>query len=115
MRNGNPVALMSPARLFYKRLRQPATSVAIRSTPANDLYLVLAGIDDNSGLATFQVFLTPLVFWLWAGGFIMAFGTVIVMWPNVRERAAMAAALRASTAVEPAVSLASGGAADGGQ
>ena len=86
---------MTPAKLFFKRQQQPATSVAIRSTPVRDLYLVLAGIDDQSGLATFQVFLTPLVFWLWAGGLMMAFGTVIVMWPNVRERAAIAAAVRA--------------------
>ena len=28
-------------------------------------------------MATFQVFLTPLVFWLWAGGLVMVFGTVI--------------------------------------
>jgi cytochrome c-type biogenesis protein CcmF len=107
LRNGSPVALMRPGKLFYKRQRQPATSVAIRSTPANDLYLVLAGIDDHSGLATFQVFLTPLVFWLWAGGFIMAFGTVIVMWPNVRERAAMAAALRIVSAANDPVAQAS--------
>jgi len=104
LRNGRPVARMTPAKLFYKRPQQPATSVAIRSTAASDLYVVLAGIDDNSGLVTFQVFLTPLVFWLWAGGFIMAFGTAIAMWPNVRERAAIVAAVRASGA-EPALSL----------
>jgi len=94
MRKGRPVALLQPAKLFYKRPQQPATSVAIRSTPASDLYVVLAGIDDSSGLATFQVFLTPLVFWLWAGVIIMAVGTVVVMWPNVRERAAIAATIR---------------------
>ena len=55
--------------------------------------MVLAGIDDKSGMATFQVFLTPLVFWLWAGGLVMVLGTVIAMWPNVRERAAIAEAL----------------------
>ncbi len=54
---------------------------------------MLAGIDDSGTRATFQVFLTPLVFWLWAGGLMMVFGVVIVMWPNVRERAAIAAAL----------------------
>jgi len=43
--------------------------------------------------------LTPLVFWLWAGGLLMVLGTVIVMWPNVRERAAIATVLsRSSTA-----------------
>jgi cytochrome c-type biogenesis protein CcmF len=90
---GREIATMEPARLFYKRPQQPATRVAIRSTPLADLYVVLAGVDDQSGLATFEVFLTPLVFWLWAGGLMMAIGTVVVMWPNVRERAAMAAAL----------------------
>jgi cytochrome c-type biogenesis protein CcmF len=99
-RNGKPIAMMEPSKLFYKRLQQPATAVAIRSTPAADLYVVLAGLDDKSGLATFQVFLTPLVFWLWAGGVIMALGTVIVMWPNVRERAVIAAAVRAPTSME---------------
>jgi hypothetical protein len=41
-----------------------------------------------------------LVFWLWAGGVIMALGTVVAMWPNVRERAAIAAVLRAPIAGE---------------
>jgi cytochrome c-type biogenesis protein CcmF len=102
MREGKAVALMEPAKLFYKRPQQPATNVAIRSTPASDLYLVLAGIDDNTGSVTFQAFLTPLVFWLWAGGLIMALGTVIVMWPNVRERAAITSALRAPSGVQSA-------------
>jgi cytochrome c-type biogenesis protein CcmF len=107
--NGKPIAMMEPAKLFYKRLQQPATAVAIRSTPAADLYVVLAGIDDQSGLATFQVFLTPLVFWLWAGGLIMALGTVIVMWPNVRERAVIAAAVRAPAPFEDDVQAVPGG------
>jgi cytochrome c-type biogenesis protein CcmF len=92
-RNGKPVASMYPAKLFYKKPQQPATQVAIRSTPVYDLYIVLAGIEDQSGMVTFQVFLTPLVFWLWAGGLVMVLGTVIAMWPNVRERAAIAEAL----------------------
>jgi cytochrome c-type biogenesis protein CcmF len=109
LRNGGPVAVMRPGKLFYKRPQQPATSVAIRSTPVSDLYLVLASIDDNSGLVTFQVFLTPLVFWLWAGGFIMAFGTLIVMWPNVRERAAIAAAVRVPVSIRPEPTAVPGG------
>ena len=94
MRDGHEVAEMAPAKLFYKRQQQPATRVAIRSTPLSDLYVVLAGLDDNGTQATFEVFLTPLVFWLWAGGLLMVIGTVVVMWPNVRERAAIAATLR---------------------
>jgi cytochrome c-type biogenesis protein CcmF len=99
-RAGKAIAVMAPAKLFYKRPQQPATEVAIRSTPASDLYVVLAGIDDTTGMATFQVFLTPLVFWLWAGGFIMALGTAVTMWPNVRERAAITAAVRAPAGLD---------------
>jgi cytochrome c-type biogenesis protein CcmF len=96
-RDGREITVMTPAKLFYIRPQQPATLVAIRSTPVSDLYVVLAGIDDSGKTATLEVFLTPLVFWLWAGGLLMAFGTVIVMWPNVRERAAIATALSRSS------------------
>jgi cytochrome c-type biogenesis protein CcmF len=91
--DGREITVMEPSKLFYKRPQQPATKVAIRSTPFADLYVVLAGIDDVGESATFEVFLTPLVFWLWAGGLLMVLGTVIVMWPNVRERAAIAVVL----------------------
>ncbi len=94
--DGREITVMEPAKLFFKRPQQPATKVAIRSTPIADLYVVLAGIDATGTTATFEVFLTPLVFWLWAGGLLMVLGTVIVMWPNVRERAAIAAALSAT-------------------
>src|SRR5258707_14285429 len=69
--DGREITTMAPAKLFFKRPQQPATKVAIRSTPMRDLYVVLAGIDDSGQTATSDVFLTPLVFWLWAGDTIM--------------------------------------------
>jgi cytochrome c-type biogenesis protein CcmF len=108
--DGREITVMSPAKLFFKRPQQPATKVAIRSTPFSDLYVVLAGIDDSGQTATFEVFLTPLVFWLWAGGLMMVLGTVVVMWPNVRERAAIATALsRQSTDARELADAAPGG------
>jgi cytochrome c-type biogenesis protein CcmF len=107
-RNGSVITEMEPAKLFYKREQQPATKVAIHSTPFADLYIVLAGLDQN-GQATFEVFLTPLVFWLWAGGLLMAIGTVVVMWPNVRERAAIAVAVKRAAPVSIAGDPAPGG------
>ena len=98
--DGREITVMSPAKLFFIQAQQPATEVAIRSTPLSDLYVVLAGIDDSGQTATFEVFLTPVVFWLWAGGLLIALGTVIVMWPNVRERAAIATALSRSSTAE---------------
>jgi len=98
-RDGRQIATLAPARLFYKAAQQPATEVAIRSTPSSDLYVVLAGVDNLTGLVTFQVFLTPLVFWIWAGGVVMALGTVMAMWPNVREREAIATALSGAESI----------------
>ncbi|HUY18291.1 MAG TPA: heme lyase CcmF/NrfE family subunit [Candidatus Binataceae bacterium] len=108
-RDGRAVTTLTPAKLFYKAAQQPATDVALRSTPAADLYLVLAGFDQTTATATFQVFLTPLVFWIWLGGFVMAFGTVIAMWPNVRERAAIAATVRGRLADDRFASEPTGG------
>jgi len=108
-RNGREVASLAPAKLFYKKPEQPATQVAIRSTPESDLYVVLAGIDDKSGLVTFDVFLTPMVFWLWAGGITMAIGTAFAMWPNAREREAIAMAARRRTSEVMALPIAPGG------
>jgi len=94
MRKGRMVEVLEPAKLLYKRQQQPATKVAIRSTLSSDLYVVLAGVDDKSGMATFDVFLTPLVSWLWLGGLTMVLGTVVTIWPNAHEREVIAAAAR---------------------
>ena len=59
-------------------------------TLAEDLYLVLGSYDPPSGLVTLQAFVNPLVSWLWIGGFIMAGGTLVTMWPSAAERRAVA-------------------------
>ena len=97
--DGKSLGEIAPARLFYPVSRQPASKVALRSTPVNDLYVVLAAADDQAQTATVEIFLTPLVFWLWAGGLVMALGTVVAVWPDVRERAAIVAMLRSDEAI----------------
>jgi hypothetical protein len=32
-------------------------------------------------MVTFEFLVNPLVVWIWAGGMIMAFGTLVAMWP----------------------------------
>ena len=61
------------ARLTYAGLGgQSLTRVAIRSTPREDLYVVLAGIE--TGQAAFTVFVNPMVTWIWAGALILIAG-----------------------------------------
>jgi cytochrome c-type biogenesis protein CcmF len=52
-----------------------------------DLYVLLAGFEP-SRLATFRVFINPLVAWMWMGGFVMVLGTVIAIWPERRPQKA---------------------------
>jgi cytochrome c-type biogenesis protein CcmF len=35
--------------------------------------------------ATFKVYLNPLVNWLWLGGFVFIFGTLIAAWPDKHD------------------------------
>jgi cytochrome c-type biogenesis protein CcmF len=91
-RGGAVVGWLRPEKRFYKRPGQPTTEVAIRKTLRDDLYVVLGALDPESGLATFQTFLNPLVSWLWIGGIVMVLGTAVVMTPTPAERHARAAA-----------------------
>jgi cytochrome c-type biogenesis protein CcmF len=78
---------LTPDKRFYRNFeRQPSTQVAIRTTPFEDLYVVLAGWEQD-GSASFLVFVNPLVVWLWLGGIVALGGTVVAMWPAPRPRA----------------------------
>ena len=65
--------------------RQPSTSVGIRTTPLDDLYVVLAGWETD-GSASFMVFVNPMVIWIWLGGIVAVAGTLVAMWPQTRPR-----------------------------
>jgi cytochrome c-type biogenesis protein CcmF len=92
-RGGKVITTMFPEKRLYKRQQQPTTEIALRTTLREDLYLVLGSYDDKSGLMTLQVYVNPLVVWLWLGGITMVLGTVIVMMPTAAEQRALAAAL----------------------
>jgi cytochrome c-type biogenesis protein CcmF len=78
-----------PQKDFYKSAsQQPSTDVDILSTLKEDLYLILAGFTDD-GSATFKVLINPLTKWLWIGGIVLGIGTLICMWPDMREKRRM--------------------------
>ncbi len=78
------VGILSPEKSLYRNQDQPTTEVAIRTTLKEDLYVILAGFNKDS--ATFKILVNPLTVWIWIGGGIMIFGTVIVMLPDQRRR-----------------------------
>jgi cytochrome c-type biogenesis protein CcmF len=89
-------ATLEPSRATYAGLGgQALTHVAISTTPVADVYVVLAGTQED-GSAAFHVFVNPLVTWIWAGGAVIILGVVL---GNVGERALDAELARRRVAV----------------
>jgi cytochrome c-type biogenesis protein CcmF len=63
---------------------EPSTEVGILETAKQDTYVVLAGVRDEA--AELRITFNPLVLWVWVGGFLMAVGGIIVMWPQAERR-----------------------------
>src|SRR4051812_28796568 len=80
---GKEIDGLYPAQWRYRRHEQePTTEVAIRRTPAEDLYAVLGGFDLADQSVTLQLVVNPLVNWIWVGFGIMALGTGIALLPE---------------------------------
>ena len=90
--NGQHIDTLYPEKRFYKKQEQPTTEVAIRPTLREDLYIVLGNYDAPTELVTFQVFVNPLLSWIWIGGLVLIVGTCITMAPNPAERQVFALA-----------------------
>ena len=58
--------------------------VAIYSTLKEDLYVVYAGRSPDTQQPVIHAYLNPLVKWIWFGGVIVVFGTLVALLPNRR-------------------------------
>jgi cytochrome c-type biogenesis protein CcmF len=90
-----PLGTMTTEKRMYVTGDQAITEVGIRVAAYEDLYLILAALDDpdaalnNSPDAQgidLQVLVKPLVLWIWLGGLTLAIGSLISLWPSVEQR-----------------------------
>jgi cytochrome c-type biogenesis protein CcmF len=86
---GQEYASVYPQKDFHHKSEQPATEVAIRSLPYEDLYVVLSGWDED-GSASFHVFVNPLVQLIWIGIGVMVLGGIFVIFPDKQPKAIVA-------------------------
>ncbi|MEA2459908.1 MAG: cytochrome c-type biosis protein CcmF [Actinomycetota bacterium] len=80
-RGGSHVTTLHPERNFHIAQRQAQSEVTIRSTPVEDLYVVVTSIDQD-GAAAVRAFVNPLTWWIWTGAGIMLLGISIVLLGN---------------------------------
>jgi cytochrome c-type biogenesis protein CcmF len=84
-RGGRFVGTEHASKAFYSKSQQPMTEVALHVTPAEDLYMILGGVNED-GSASIQAYINPLVSFVWVGGLVMVFGTIIAASDKMRLR-----------------------------
>ena len=79
------VAVLKPSMNFYfsrsARDMGPTTEVGLHTSVREDVYVVLNGYERGGELAAFEIFVNPLMLWMWIGGLVMVFGTLFALWP----------------------------------
>jgi cytochrome c-type biogenesis protein CcmF len=81
---GKSLGNLTPEKYFHFNYQQPVTEVAIRSTLAEDLYVILVNWDET-GATAFKVLVNPLVNLIWIGAGFVVLGGVIAFWPERRK------------------------------
>jgi len=81
-RNGTSVGTLRPERRFYTASRQPTSEVSIRRRLNEDLYLNFAGNSNDGEGAVLQMYVFPLVSWIWSGYWVVLIGTIICLIPS---------------------------------
>ena len=89
-RDGKRMGILSSEKRQHVNSRgeptfEPSTEVGIIEAPSQDVYLVFTGAVD-ADTAAVHINFNPLVWWVWFGGIMMAFGGLVVMWPQAERR-----------------------------
>jgi cytochrome c-type biogenesis protein CcmF len=82
LRDGREVTTLAAGKSFHPNEQQPIAQVGIRSTPWEDLYLTLGGVEPDGSAVTLKVMINPMVMWIWLGGLIITFGALITIIPS---------------------------------
>ncbi|HEY7071620.1 MAG TPA: cytochrome c-type biogenesis CcmF C-terminal domain-containing protein, partial [Acidimicrobiales bacterium] len=79
--------IYEPAINTFRGSEQSIGTPSVKTGPRQDVFLSLVRAPEGDAGQTIGllVVVQPLVMWLWVGGFIMAFGTVLAAWPGRRR------------------------------
>ncbi len=84
-RDGQFLGTLLPERRYYPAFDQGTTEVSIYSTLREDFYVILVGSAENRS-AKFQVYINPLINFVWLGAVLLVVGALWAMWPTSRDR-----------------------------
>ncbi len=82
--NGKPVDTIEPYREFFVRQQQPMTIPDVHRQGMSELYVIIAGWEPDGQSASFKAYINPMINWLWFGGLVFVFGTLVAAWPSAQ-------------------------------
>jgi cytochrome c-type biogenesis protein CcmF len=81
-KNGQHIDTLVPEKRLYLAKNEPASEVAIRRRPNEDVYINFAGLSDDGKKVVMQAYVFPLVSWIWVGYWVVLSGTIICLIPS---------------------------------
>jgi cytochrome c-type biogenesis protein CcmF len=81
-KNNRQIMMLYPEKRAYESSQETGTMVAIYSTLREDLYVVYAGRNPETGEPVIHAYLNPLVKWIWLGGVVVVLGTILALIPS---------------------------------
>ncbi len=81
-KDGEFLTRLTPQHRTFKASMQGTTIVANHSTLKEDLYVIYAGRNPETGHPIIKAFINPLVSWIWIGVLLVIFGTGVCLVPN---------------------------------
>ena len=82
MQNGEVIDELQPEIRHYKASDQQSSLVGIRRRLNEDLQINFSGVLQDGSKATFQLYLLPLVSWIWVGFMVVLSGTIVCLIPS---------------------------------
>ncbi len=77
-KNGQPFTEFLVEKRFYTdQNNQPQSEVSVKSTLLEDFYVIMGGMDTNTGEATMKIRINPMVSWVWIGTLVIILGTLV--------------------------------------
>lgn len=74
-----------PRRDSYPIQQHTATIADITGDFNEEVYIILGGWEKGGALASFQIYINPLINWIWVGGVVMMAGFLAAFWRSSEE------------------------------
>jgi cytochrome c-type biogenesis protein CcmF len=78
--------VLAPSENFYPQSRTPIATPSVRTSWRDDLYVVLMDFDPTGDSVFLKAIVSPLIGWIWTGGFLMVAASVINLWQRSHQK-----------------------------